>query len=82
MPGISRSPPPVSGFPGLPGRALLRRVLRVRCPHKHIGDLSTYPLREALAGSGVAHIAIYTRSCRALLSPLDLRTGPEAHPRR
>ena len=43
MPGISRPLPPVSGFPGLPERALLRRVLRVRCPYQSIGGLSAYP---------------------------------------
>src|SRR5262245_24368746 len=43
VPGMSRPLPHVPGFPGLPGRALLRRVLRVRCPHNSIGDLSTYP---------------------------------------
>src|SRR5215471_15175056 len=43
MPGISKPLPPVPGSSGLPGRASLRRVLRVRCPHTSIGDLSTYP---------------------------------------
>jgi hypothetical protein len=40
---MSRPLPPVSGFPRLPGRALLRRVLRVRCPSHRIGVLSAYP---------------------------------------
>jgi hypothetical protein len=39
---------PVPGFPRLPGRASLRRVLRVRCPCKRIGDLSTYPRGKLL----------------------------------
>jgi hypothetical protein len=43
VPGMSRPLPPVSSSPGLPGRASFRRVIRVRCPHKSIGDLSTYP---------------------------------------
>ena len=34
MPGISRSPPPVSDFLGLPGRTLPRRVLWTRSPCK------------------------------------------------
>ena len=38
----------VRGSPGLPGRALLRRVLWVRCPSFGIGDLSAYPLQGAL----------------------------------
>src|SRR5262249_31801618 len=49
---------PVPGSPGLPGGTLPPRLLRGRCPHKHIGDLSAYPLREAFAGSGVARQAI------------------------
>jgi hypothetical protein len=43
VPGISRPLPLVPGSPGLPGRALLRRVLWVRCPSFGIGDLSAYP---------------------------------------
>ena len=39
-----------SGFPdALDGRDL-RRVLRARCPHTSIGDLSTYPLGKLVRG--------------------------------
>ena len=44
---MSRPLPPASGFPGLPGRSSLRRVLRVRCPSFGIGDLSAYPSQAA-----------------------------------
>ena len=76
MPGVSRPLPPILWFPRGPGRASLRRVLRVRCPSPSIGNLSTYPSREACRGSGVAHRVIYPRSCHALLNPYDLRAGP------
>ena len=73
---ISKPLPPVSVSLGFPGRALLRRVLRVCCPSCGIGDLSAYPFRGATGGSGVARIAIYTHSGHALPYPYDLRTGP------
>jgi hypothetical protein len=72
---IFRPLPPILWFPRGPGRASLRRVLRVRCPSPSIGNLSTYPSREACRGSGVAHRVIYPRSCHALLNPYDLRAG-------
>jgi hypothetical protein len=84
MPGMSRPLPPVSGFPGLPGRALLRRVLRVRCPYQSIGDLSAYPRRRKLCvGSDVARTAFSISALGTLPLPFRLANRPGKHiPRR
>jgi hypothetical protein len=80
MPGMSRPLSPIRWFPSGPGRALLRRVLRVRCPYQSIGDLSAYPRRRKLCvGSGVARTAFSLSALGTLPLPLRPANRPGKH---